>query len=187
MRDGRGLIVLTLAAVSLALLVTEWAAPDVRRFWIDHPITAALLAGGLVLAITVFIVEEWVERRLHRTRDALVSYEAHLIENGIGRVELAAGLLPVAAPGPPDANPSAADLSDLQVTALGAVEALRSDLVVMAAAIYDHPKGKPCIEEAMAFAAKAKYAITKGQWAPGLGGAALDACARAKLRDRSEP
>jgi hypothetical protein len=49
--------------LALVLVASELLFASIRKFWIDHPMSAALVAFAVTLALTVLVVDEVVERR----------------------------------------------------------------------------------------------------------------------------
>jgi hypothetical protein len=68
---GRVVIALLLAALTAALVITEITEKPFRGFWIDHPITAALVASGVLLAATYLVFDDIVRRREAKREERL--------------------------------------------------------------------------------------------------------------------
>jgi len=50
-------------ALTVVLVLTELLFGSVRAFWVEHPITAALVGFAVTLALTVMVIDELLERR----------------------------------------------------------------------------------------------------------------------------
>ena len=68
---GRVVIALLLAALTAALVSTEITVKALRDFWINHPVTAALVASGLLLAATYLVFDDIVRRREAKREERL--------------------------------------------------------------------------------------------------------------------
>ena len=61
-RRRRG-IAAAVGATTVALVLSELLIEPVRGFWVEHPITAALVGFTVTLALTVLVIDELLERR----------------------------------------------------------------------------------------------------------------------------
>lgn len=59
-------------AIAAGAVISELLVRSLREFWTDYPMTTALLAFGVTLALTGLVVDELVERRESRQRDFVV-------------------------------------------------------------------------------------------------------------------
>jgi hypothetical protein len=67
-RSGMYLVFVAVPA-AVCVVIAELASADVRRFFVERPLTAGIVSGGLILAPAVFVLERFVER-LDQQREA---------------------------------------------------------------------------------------------------------------------
>ncbi len=78
-RWQRGGATCVVVALTIALLVLESVDAHVRRFWSTHTLTADTVAGLLVLALTVLVVNQVVNRRRVSERSRAVAAQAGVV------------------------------------------------------------------------------------------------------------
>jgi hypothetical protein len=61
-RQRRG-IAAAVGVATVALVLSELLIEPVQGFWVEHPITAALVGFAVTLALTALVVDELLERR----------------------------------------------------------------------------------------------------------------------------
>lgn len=74
-----GLATIAVTALTLALVVLDVADRGVRHFWETHALTADTVAGLLVLALTVLIVNQVLSRRQLTGRSRAVAAQAGIV------------------------------------------------------------------------------------------------------------
>lgn len=67
--DRRAVVGAVVSAATAALAVSEAISGTVGDFWTAHPINASLVTGGLLLALTVLVIEAVVDRHIADAED----------------------------------------------------------------------------------------------------------------------
>jgi hypothetical protein len=76
-------------AVVLALVLLEQLDPVVRRFWSDHPLAADTVAGVLVVALTVVVIDQMIRRRqIHNQSRAVGAHAAIMLSQAKRAVDM---------------------------------------------------------------------------------------------------
>jgi hypothetical protein len=70
---------LTVAAVTAAVMILDLTVGSVHRFWSRHSFTSSVVAGLLVLLLTVLIVERVVRIRQLRKQSRAIAIQAAII------------------------------------------------------------------------------------------------------------
>lgn len=64
MRDTRRIaLYLVLGAIFLAVTVSDWPIQALESFWVAHSMVSGIVSGLLLLALTIFVVEEYLSQR----------------------------------------------------------------------------------------------------------------------------
>lgn len=74
-----GFATVLLTAVAVGLVVTDITLRGVRRFWQGHPLTVDILAGLLVLGLTVVVVDQVLTRQQLTDRSRVVAAQAGIV------------------------------------------------------------------------------------------------------------
>ena len=81
--------VAVVTAVVLALVLLEQLDPVVRRFWSDHPLAADTVAGVLVVALTVVVIDQMIRRRqIHNQSRAVGAHAAIMLSQAKRAVDM---------------------------------------------------------------------------------------------------
>jgi hypothetical protein len=76
----RGLLAaIVVTAVTAALVVLDIVDRDIRNFWMSQPLTTDTIAGLLVLAMTVLIVNQVLSRRQVTERSRAIAAQAGIL------------------------------------------------------------------------------------------------------------
>ncbi len=170
-----GVATAAVTALTVVLIVTDVADAGVRRFWSQHALTTDIVAGLLVLALTLLVVDQVLTRRQVAGRSRAVAAHAAIVMAQAGRCVRTVR----AAESADEGDGSAAD-------------ELRSYLQVLlpgAPVLLDDPVARHFLEEAQALAGQlarvvgvsAKSALTRG-----LGSGTLDQAIE-RLRSAAAP
>ncbi len=74
-----GVATITVLVLALVLVVLDLADRSLRHFWETHPLTTDTVAGLLVLALTVLIVNQILSRRQVTDRSRAVAVQAGIV------------------------------------------------------------------------------------------------------------
>ena len=74
-----GVATIVAIALAVALVVLDLTDRGVRRFWTDHTLTADYVAGVLVLALTVLVVNQLLSRQQLTERARAVAAQAGIL------------------------------------------------------------------------------------------------------------
>ena len=127
-------------AVVLALVLLELFDTDNRRFWSDHPLSADTVAGILVVALTVVVVDQVISHRQRRIRSrAIGAHVAIMLSQARQAV---------------DATVAVRDRGGDRVAAGDAVRTYLLVLLVGAPVLIDEPVARRFLERAQVLAAE---------------------------------
>jgi hypothetical protein len=74
-----GVTTIALAVVTIGLVITDVTMRTMRRFWEGHPLTVDIVAGLLVLGLTVLVVDQVLTRRQMADRSRVVAAQAGIV------------------------------------------------------------------------------------------------------------
>ncbi len=74
-----GVATIAVSAIAVAVVILDVADPSLRKFWAGHALTADTVAGLLVLALTVLIVNQVLIRRQITSRARAVAAQAGIV------------------------------------------------------------------------------------------------------------
>ncbi len=74
-----GLATIVISVITVAVVILDVADQSVRKFWAGHALTADTVAGLLVLALTVLIVNQVLIRRQISSRARAVAAQAGIL------------------------------------------------------------------------------------------------------------
>ncbi len=126
------------AAALVAAVVTDLVFPAVEAWWSEHSLTGAVVAGVLVLAVTVLIVDEVTASRQLRDRARVAAVQAVIVFGQVKRTGEA--LLAVT-------DPAENNDTDEEVRSLSTM------LLIAAPALFDDPVAQVFMEQAQRFSA----------------------------------
>ncbi len=74
-----GVATVVFTVVTLGLVITDVTIRAMRRFWEGHPLTVDIVAGLLVLGLTVLVVDQVLTRRQVTERSRVVAAQAGIV------------------------------------------------------------------------------------------------------------
>lgn len=77
----------TVSAITAALVVLDLSVPSIHRFWSRHSFTSSVLAGVLVVLLTVLVVDRVVRVRELRNQSRAIGAQAAVILGQAGRTK----------------------------------------------------------------------------------------------------
>jgi hypothetical protein len=127
-------------ALVLAVVLLELLDRGVRRFWSDHPLTADTVAGVLVVAITVVVVDQIIRyRQIQRQSRAIGAHAAIMLSQARGAI---------------DATTALRDGHGDRVEANDAVRTYLLVLLVGAPVLIQEPRARRFLEQGQVLAAE---------------------------------
>jgi hypothetical protein len=139
-RGQARIAIAVVTSVVLAVVLLELLDGGVRRFWSDHPLTADTLAGVLVVAITVVVVDQIIRYRQIQEQSQAIGAHAAIMLSQARR-----------------ANDATIALRDSKGDRAAASDAVRTYLLVLlvgAPVLIQEPRARRFLEQAQVLAAE---------------------------------
>jgi len=139
-RSKAWIAVAVVSAVVLTLILLELANGGVRRFWSEHSLTTDTVAGVLVVAITVVMVDQVIRHRQARDQSRAVGAHAAIMVSQAKRAV--------------EATVALRDKAGDRATASDAVRTYLLVLLVGAPVLMQDPVARRFLEQAQVLAAE---------------------------------